>query len=300
MKVGEPMTRTLTLKVEGLTSAQLPVIWKAKSTGKMKIYGDKPVLNDEKLDQGFTAIRKESSAVVINNAGSVTLPAIKIPWWNSTTNTLQWAAVPERTISVQGDTNNGVINSAPQATSSSTPNTVQNNAQSSALTESLNDEILALKTKLRSANIQKYVLLLLLLATVALFIREKIRKGTLQNEVDINAGNHSSNVAKKAFSQLLTKCQQGSGHEIRAALFPWAQAYWPDQHPKTLDDIAHLIDEAEITQELKFLDASLYAVDIDANSNHVDGNKLAALLKTFLAKQKNKEKSPALEGLYGK
>ncbi len=300
MTVGEPMTRTLTLKVEGLTSAQLPVIWNAKPTGKMKIYGDKPELNDEKLDQGFTATRKESSAVVINSAGSVTLPAIKIPWWDSSTNTLQWAAVPERTISVQGSANSGNGNSYPQTSASSAPNTVQNNAQTSALAESLNDEILTLKAKVRSQKIQKYALLFFLLVTLLLFIREKLRKTAEQNDIRLNPGKRESTIAKKAFSQLLTKCQQGAGHDIRAALFTWAPLYWPHQTPKTLDDIARLIGEAEITLALKTLDASLYAVDAQSDSNKVDGNKLAALLKTFISKQRNKEKGTKLEGLYGK
>ncbi len=300
MIVGEPMTRTLTLKVEGLTSAQLPDIWKTKSTGIMKIYGDKPELSDEKLDQGFTAIRKESSAVVVNSAGSVTLPAIKIPWWDSNSNTLQWAAVPERTISVQGGVNNGMINGSPQVTASSAPNAVQSNAQTSALTESLNEEVLTLKSKLRSANIQKYVLLLLFLIALALLIREKILKPSSHSTTNPNTGKQESSTAKKAFSQLLTKCQQGSAHDIRTAVFAWATAYWPDQKPKTLDDIAQLIDDTEITQALKTLDASLYADDAHSGSQNVDGNKLAALLKTFISKRRGKEQNSKLEGLYGK
>ncbi len=300
MSVGEPVTRTLTLKVEGLTSAQLPELWHAKPTGIMKIYGDKPELNDEKFDQGFIATRKESSAVVVNSPGSVTLPAIKIPWWDSNTNTLQWAAVPKRTISVQGSANSANVNGSPQTTGSPAPSVVQNNAQTSALADSLNEEVLSLKTKLRNANIQKYALLFFLLVTLVLYIREKMKKAAFQGEANPSSHKQESNAAKKAFSHLLTKCQQGSGHEIRSALSAWAMVYWPNQKPKTLDDIAHLIDDAEIAQALKTLDASLYAVDADTDSNKIDGNKLAALLKTFIAKRRGKEKGSELEGLYGK
>jgi len=82
-KVGEPVTRTLSLMADGLTSAQLPTLAQASIDG-IKQYPDQPTLHDNKKASGIIGIREERIALIPTRPGSYTLPAIEVPWWNIT------------------------------------------------------------------------------------------------------------------------------------------------------------------------------------------------------------------------
>jgi hypothetical protein len=100
MKVGEPLTRTLTLRAKGSTVGQLPELHHAASEEEVKSYPDQPVLQEEKNADGLTASRQEKIALIPSKAGSFTLPAIEIPWFNTRTQQMEMAKIPETTIEV--------------------------------------------------------------------------------------------------------------------------------------------------------------------------------------------------------
>ena len=85
MKVGEPLTRTLTLQGVGTTVGQLPELSAIKTDANLKAYPDQPVLNEQKLADGITASRQEKIALIPSTAGKHVLPAIEIPWFNTKT-----------------------------------------------------------------------------------------------------------------------------------------------------------------------------------------------------------------------
>ncbi|MFA5016975.1 MAG: BatD family protein [Methylobacter sp.] len=83
MKVGEPLTRTLTLLAKGTTVGQLPEINIGKIDDRLKTYPDQPVLQEQKKPEGLIAFREEKIAIIPSKAGFYKLPAIEIPWFNS-------------------------------------------------------------------------------------------------------------------------------------------------------------------------------------------------------------------------
>ena len=95
----EPVTRTLTLAAQGLTSSQLPEI-NELLPGDFKQYPDMPVLENTKSADGITAARQQKSAIIPAQAGEYTLPDISLPWWNTDTQTLEYAVLPERRVQV--------------------------------------------------------------------------------------------------------------------------------------------------------------------------------------------------------
>lgn len=98
-RVGEPVTRTLTLQANGLGSSQLPEIGAGVPNG-IRQYPDQPVLEDRVGDTGLVGSRQEKVALIPSSAGTLTLPAVEIPWWNTRTDRLEHARLPERTIEV--------------------------------------------------------------------------------------------------------------------------------------------------------------------------------------------------------
>jgi len=98
-KVGEPVTRTLSLSADGLTVGQLPEFMKfRKST--LKQYTDQPKLDEQVTYKGLKSVREEKIAIIPSKAGEYTLPAIEIPWWNTETNAMAIIKLPARSIKV--------------------------------------------------------------------------------------------------------------------------------------------------------------------------------------------------------
>jgi len=98
MKVGEPLTRTLTLLAKGTTVGQLPEINIGKIDDRLKTYPDQPVLQEQKKPEGLIAFREEKIAVIPSKAGFYKLPAIEIPWFNSQSQKMEIAKIPETAI----------------------------------------------------------------------------------------------------------------------------------------------------------------------------------------------------------
>ncbi|MFZ2403778.1 MAG: BatD family protein, partial [Methylobacter sp.] len=98
MKVGEPLTRTLTLLAKGTTVGQLPELNAGKMDDQLKTYPDQPVLQEQKKPEGLIAFREEKIAIIPSKAGFYKLPAIEIPWFNSQSQKMEVAKIPETTI----------------------------------------------------------------------------------------------------------------------------------------------------------------------------------------------------------
>lgn len=102
MKVGEPLTRTLTITARGAGVGQLPALNTGVNDPALKIYSDQPVLREQKAAGGVIAQRQEKLAVMANKPGAYTLPAIAIPWFNTVTEKMELADIPAMTVTVQG------------------------------------------------------------------------------------------------------------------------------------------------------------------------------------------------------
>ncbi|MDD5273119.1 MAG: BatD family protein [Methylovulum sp.] len=104
MKVGEPLTRTLTLVAKGTTVGQLPELNAAQAVEDLKAYPDQPVLKEQKNADGLVSLREEKIALMPSKPGSYTLPAISLPWFNTKTQQMALATLPETVLTVAADT----------------------------------------------------------------------------------------------------------------------------------------------------------------------------------------------------
>lgn len=112
----EAITRTLTLWANGLTAAQLPYIVVPEEVGNttfiqsehatkkqtpfLNRYPDQPVLTDQRNRDGIIGMRVEKVMIIPSRTGTLTLPAIEIPWWNIDAQIKEIAYLPERTLVV--------------------------------------------------------------------------------------------------------------------------------------------------------------------------------------------------------
>jgi len=98
-RVGEPVTRTLTLRADGLTASQLPEL-PHDLPEHLKSYADKPLLKDIKRADGVHGSRQEKIAIMPMQPGTYILPEIDIAWWNTESGKMEQAVLPARTFTV--------------------------------------------------------------------------------------------------------------------------------------------------------------------------------------------------------
>ncbi|WP_233998934.1 BatD family protein [Microbulbifer pacificus] len=100
-KVGEPITRIITLRAEGLRAAQLPPLSTPDIDG-LKMYPDQAQKEDQPGPNGITGTRTETTAIVATKPGQYQLPAITITWWDSKTGQQRATQLPAFRFNVSG------------------------------------------------------------------------------------------------------------------------------------------------------------------------------------------------------
>jgi hypothetical protein len=104
LSVGDSTTRTLTLIAEGLQGSQLPPLSSvqgALNIPELRFYPDQESIDQSEIARGLQGIRTQSEALVARADGNWTLPEIRIPWWNTQTDQLEYAVLEARDIAVQ-------------------------------------------------------------------------------------------------------------------------------------------------------------------------------------------------------
>ncbi|MDQ6950440.1 MAG: BatD family protein [Mariprofundales bacterium] len=109
---GEPITRTVELHADGLTSSQLAPVLNGVLPDGLKRYPDQPLTNDTKSDAGVGGMRREKVAIIPLHGGNFMLPGVDVPWWNVVTGKVEHATLPPQLIKVVA---------APGSTASSAP-----------------------------------------------------------------------------------------------------------------------------------------------------------------------------------
>jgi hypothetical protein len=98
-QVGDSLTRTITLKVEGLSGAQLPPL-PATEVSSLRRYPDQPRLASLSSERGLIGTREEREALVPNRPGAIDLPAVDLIWWNTFEDHLEHSTLPARTLQI--------------------------------------------------------------------------------------------------------------------------------------------------------------------------------------------------------
>lgn len=98
---GQNLSRTLVLKAQGLTAEALPPLPSDTPDG-VRGYPEQPERTTEAGASSLIGSLTQTAALVAVTAGEVTLPEIRIPWWDTTTDSEQVAVLPARTITVIG------------------------------------------------------------------------------------------------------------------------------------------------------------------------------------------------------
>ncbi|MGH1469909.1 MAG: BatD family protein [Cellvibrionaceae bacterium] len=265
--VGEPITRSITISADGLTSSQLPPLPKQNVDG-MKFYSDQPQFDDIKESTGVTGYRIENFAMVPSKPGPITLPEIVVTWWDTLSNQQKTSTLPSQTFTVAAaayNPNSASISSSSLGDNSSSPNTMGPSFDS-AIDSNLgsnNSGSLISGHYLSNKLLLGLIVSNIIIAAFALFflfswlrLRDPRQKNvnTLSNQSD----EHLIKNLNKLFNQFRHACHDNQAAKARDYLSQWAQLYWQLPQPASLSEIETRCNIQDITKSLEELDKILY------------------------------------------
>jgi hypothetical protein len=282
LRTGEPVTRTLTIKAEGLTAEQLNDVEFAEITG-VKQYPDKAVTENQPKRDGITGVKQIKVAMIPSQEGKFVIPEISIPWWNTRTGKQEHARLPETVIEATGIASTARVPPiemlAPQVQSDVQP------GENATQTTTASDEAII------EPGYWPWISLALavgwITTTLLFFSNNRSHKATkkpattppilpLQNAVD------------KA-------CSKGDAIKTKDALLEWAAARWPEQSLTSLADIANA-SPAELSTQITALNSALYS----PHAGNWEPKALRSAFHAFISQKHKTAKTPdsILEPLY--
>jgi hypothetical protein len=124
LAVGDSITRSIALQADGVTAAQLPALPQPRlQPDNARLYGDQPQFDDQADDSGMHGKRTESAALIPNAGGELTLPEMRVVWWDLDSDSEKMAVLPAQTLMVNaakaGVSNLPASPTAPQPAASS-------------------------------------------------------------------------------------------------------------------------------------------------------------------------------------
>ena len=239
MKVGEPLTRTLTLLAKGTTVGQLPELNTTKTNDQLKAYPDQPVLQEQKKIDGLLAFREEKIALIPSTAGSYTLPAIEIPWFNTKSQKIEVARIPETTITAIAGTETQAAATTPAVTAV-TPRKIESTP---AIQPQQNNKWLWVSIFLASGW---------LLTLIYFLTKRSVKKQVIEiNDAEIGL--------KEIIKNLKKACADNNAVAAKDVLLEWGR---PKYKVSNLGAIAVFCD-ARLRDEILHLNHTLYGKEVE-------------------------------------
>jgi hypothetical protein len=303
VEVGEAITRNIVITATGLSSSLLPGAEYDEING-LKYYPDQPAREDVADKNGITGKRSEGTAIVASQAGDFVLPEVRLPWWNTTTDTMEVATLPARTITVLPAP--GTSSTAPAAPDFVDIAGAQPMPDSALNTEtsSSGSSILWMSTTLLFAAAWLFSTLMWLRSRQQFSYAETV--GTTQPKPALlpEAGKVVGISAKlpdpdTCLKVLKIACDNANLADIRKALLRWGQGSFKTPHILTLDTLAQYCQDERLAAMCRELDVALYgsAAQQTAFNSKELYNEVAALHKNGV-KRSQGEGAYSLPPLY--
>jgi BatD DUF11 like domain len=265
LQIGDSPTRTIVLRATGQRGEQLPEVT-VPPQSIVKIYPDKAKTQTDFDGKWVVGSREEKYVLVPTQPGTVTLPAIHVPWWNIETDQWEEATLPAKVLTVLG--------TLQPASSAQMPTSVP--AQSVAPIESDRHQMDAQNPATFGTSdgakllpwpwITGVCFTLWLVTLVAWWKERQNRNGRGQEMGKNNDGKFESE--RKAIQVVKAACLEQSAEKTRAALLQWASFKEEGRPCRSLKSVERILSEpvpdpAAISAAIWNLDRTLYTTSAE-------------------------------------
>jgi hypothetical protein len=288
LKVGVPVTRSLTLQAKGLDSSQIPDIV-FPTPKNIKSYPDKAKSETRTDGNTVYGIQHTEINYIPDTAGKITIPKIKVDWWDVKKKKQRTFVLPAWNLNVAPDLSD-YTNPEDQNTPSA------NNSPETSIESNAVEKIDNNPTLLSNISEKYWGWRIIIAAPLALILfayliyRYNYRRKKQHKPLRSKMPTKKTQDAKVVHSVLLQACKNNNKQQAATKLITYAQIKWQDDSVQNLGNLAARLSHGSgIVRELE---QSLYSI----NAEKWDGKALAKLLEDGL-QQKQMIKPNLSDGL---
>lgn len=301
LEVGQPVTRRIEIQAKGLKAERLPAI-KIDDQANFNVYSEPPVFDNEEWLGGYSGTRRDNFAIIPTKAGLITLPEIRIEWFNTQTGRPETSVLPALQLDIQASNS-----ASPQIPPTDLALGTEQNKQSGSIIRNsqpnsnqgqpdLNGRI-AISDSSSPQNPRFWIMLfcMALLAWIATVVSmllmrryylEQLRNSEFNSSNELVSASEKSPSVEKLKKRAIQACKNNDAQQAKQNTLLWQrkvmQRLTPDQQQK-------------LARVLLELDRHLFS----AQSAHWDGQALAGVISEITT-TKNENKIDGLNPLYPK
>ena len=297
LRVGDSITRTITLTADGLDGAVLPP-FSPETLDGINVYQDPASIERTYVDGSIVGTRVESSTLVPVIAGTIEIPEIVIPWWDVSSDELKEAVITAK--SIQVSTIEGEI-PAEQAEES-----IGNLEELLAASPTVDQEMIDAQEGEEFIEVGiywlNYIIAFICIVVLTSIYRLVLRPNNeeisdylqnLKNKYKSRISPYNSE--RVAFRQLKTACKKEDLTKIKGALITWCDHYSRENTLNTIEGILQNPDWSSLHSIIINLQNTLYFKDKSVQNVQLFSSK--ELLKEIKNHRDSKRKQKQITNL---
>ncbi len=269
-KVGEAITRELTIKVSSQIKEQIPKI-KLNNNSNIEQYLDANTTQEQIMTDDIITTLKQTMLIIPNKAGKQTIPAISIKWFDANKKIIKITTLPAMNINVLPTPNTSIVTTQKPLI----------NKNNQVVTNKNNNNNIVNKNSAIFWQIISFILSVLLIVTM-LRCYLKNKKPTNKINKTINSDNYLHNIKKFA--------KNNNAKQTKLAIDKWLFATYKQQNINKF--ITELKNE-NLIHAMQELQLNLYS----NKTNNWHGLKFWQIFSTAI-QQKQVVKSNIVPDLY--
>ncbi|MFT5099553.1 MAG: hypothetical protein ACI9HY_001674 [Planctomycetaceae bacterium] len=268
--VGEPVNRSIVISASGVAASLLPPLNDTSIEGA-KTYQDPAVEEQNLTAEGIDSTQTIVVGIVPTRAGSLNVPAIEIPWWNTKTDQLEVATIAAQSFEVKAS---------------------PKNQQSTPVSQSVVAETPAAVSPRAAAGIENYWQYLaigffvLWLFTIVLWFFQSRKSSPAPVQVKATLESNFTETLK----QLKSACRDSDAKLAQPLTVQWGNLKYSNIH--SLQELTKVVGDVELQAAINELETCLYAPDA---AGSWDGQTLWTAIKLVEQRKGQKRKSSRLK-----
>lgn len=266
LPAGEPITRHVTIMALGQLATQIPAI-DIDVADEVKVYPDKPELTVQAAAGGIRATRTDQYALIAMATGEISLPEVRLPWWDIESGEWRIATLPGRDIAITPAADALMREPEPEPEVSAAPGI---------------EPVIVESDFWRRVSVGLAAAWML---TVLGWWWSGRPKARVREEQEPPLHKQQARCLRQARKAALA----GDAAGVKSALFDWARLQWPDRPPRNLGDLSARVTDP-LAAELDELSRRSYGPG--ARDGSWNGEALAKALRSFAIRDHRRGREP--------
>ena len=265
-RVGEPLTRTVSVRAEGVRAEQLPALPDADVDGAA-VHADAPESASAATGDGLVAERRTVQTIIPERPGTLELPALEVAWFDTAAGAARTAVLPAETLQV-----------APSRGSVSGPVELADAGTSAGSSADGESAAAGATGDGRRSRLVVAAAVIGGLAAVAALVAARRHRATLAGPAPPAARGTRPTSHASALAALRKAGRRGAPAALARATLDLAALRWRRDPPRGLPALVARLESRDLAAALVALDARLYGRGTPAGPTPAPGTMTPAEL----------------------